>query len=42
MLFYFLRKKEDVVGSDISVQKIVLVVDIITIMEIFYICIDLK
>lgn len=39
-MFYFLKKKEDVVGSDISVQKIILVVDMITTLEIFYIYID--
>lgn len=32
---------EDIVGSDVSVQKIILMVDIIVMFEIFYICIDL-
>lgn len=40
-VIYFFKGKEDIVGSDISVQKIILVVDMITILDIFYICIDL-
>lgn len=32
---------KDIVGSDVSVQKIILMVDMIVMLEIFYICIDL-
>lgn len=32
---------EDIVGSDVSVQKIILMVNKIVMLEIFYICIDL-